>query len=162
MLFLTENYQFKKKHKKFIESVKSSKIYEDDNIIEFYIDFIKIAKIDLSGQDVFIKLVDFPYVLDWQEFIYKQKSDVSILNDFIGYAAGMNNDDKVEIYINKKDWDLLDYDKKRILIYHELCHDIFNLEHTNRGCGIMSPAICDFENEINLELKQLLNEQNLY
>ena len=58
---------------------------------------------------------------------------------------GYNDDVKVEIYINKRSWDSFNKTQKYYIVYHELSHDILNLddltdELSNYG-KIMYPSI---------------------
>jgi len=61
-----------------------------------------------------------------------------------GVSLGYNDDDLIEIYINKSSWDDLDKAGKFRLMYHELGHDVLNLddlEETNTELdAIMYPA----------------------
>ena len=45
-----------------------------------------------------------------------------------GVSLGYNDDDLIEIYINKSSWDALDRAGKFRLMYHELGHDVLNLD----------------------------------
>jgi len=49
-----------------------------------------------------------------------------------GIALGMNNDDVVYVVINIDGWLKLEEYEKQDLINHELMHDIYNVEHTNK------------------------------
>lgn len=53
----------------------------------------------------------------------------SLLNDTLGIAWGMNIDNVTFVQINKENWRKLSIQQKRLLIFHELSHDIFNLNH---------------------------------
>ena len=61
-----------------------------------------------------------------------------------GVSLGYNDDDLIEIYINKSSWDALDRAGKFRLMYHELGHDVLNLDdldETNTELdAIMYPA----------------------
>jgi hypothetical protein len=65
-----------------------------------------------------------------------------------GVSLGMNIDDKVEIYINQRSWDSFSKPKRYYLIYHELGHDILNLndlsEDENNWGSIMYPSISKY------------------
>jgi len=45
-----------------------------------------------------------------------------------GVSLGYNNDDLIEIYINKSSWDALNRAGRFKLMYHELGHDVLNLD----------------------------------
>ena len=51
----------------------------------------------------------------------------------IAFAKGMNDDSKVEIYVNPNKWKSYSPAKRLFIIYHELGHDIFNFEHGEGG-----------------------------
>lgn len=46
-----------------------------------------------------------------------------------GMANGMNNDDIVFIWISKPIWNILSENQREWLIWHELAHDTFNIQH---------------------------------
>ena len=67
-----------------------------------------------------------------------------------GLSFGSNNDDIVEIYINENTWKKFNKPMRYFLIYHELAHDILNLEDLdplpkNKG-DLMYPNISSYEN----------------
>ena len=45
-----------------------------------------------------------------------------------GYSLGHNNDDKIEIVINRRTWEKFNKTMKHYLIFHELAHDVLNLD----------------------------------
>ena len=47
----------------------------------------------------------------------------------IAIARGMFKPDKVEIYISKSWWHKLDKNERKILLYHELSHDLLEIHH---------------------------------
>ena len=51
----------------------------------------------------------------------------------IAFAKGMNDDSKVDIYVNPIKWKSYSPAKRLFIIYHELGHDIFNFEHGEGG-----------------------------
>lgn len=68
-----------------------------------------------------------------------------------GLSYGFENDDIIEIYINKSSWESFDKPMKYFLMYHELAHDILNLDDleaklANEG-KLMYPAISSYENK---------------
>ena len=61
----------------------------------------------------------------------------------------MGDDDRIEIYINKSSWDDFNKQKRYYLMYHELSHDVLNLDDlddspSNEG-KLMYPAISSYE-----------------
>lgn len=51
----------------------------------------------------------------------------------IALAYGMNNDDQIVIRVDPTNWQKSDLIKKWYVIYHELGHDVLNLEHGEGG-----------------------------
>ena len=136
LYFWSFSYQEQKKLNSFLTKVNQTRVYNDPLIDEIYQDFLRISGFNIEGQDSTIKLVEFPYVFDWRSE-YIGESNLDNLNDLMGLAVGMWDDSKIEVYINHSDWTLLDQKSKRKLLYHELLHDCFNLEHVDSSCDIM-------------------------
>lgn len=66
-----------------------------------------------------------------------------------GLSVGFDNDDIIEIYINPSSWKNFNKQKRYYLMYHELSHDVLNLDdlsasESNEG-KLMYPAISDYE-----------------
>ena len=66
-------------------------------------------------------------------------------------SYGANDDDIIEVYINPSTWIKFDKPMRYILMYHELSHDILNLDDLeatpwNEG-KLMYPAISSYENK---------------
>tara|TARA_B110000003_G_C16608240_1_gene518382 strand:- start:287 stop:1585 length:1299 start_codon:yes stop_codon:yes gene_type:complete len=64
-----------------------------------------------------------------------------------GYSTGYNDDDKIEIVLNKRSWKNFTKAQKFYLIFHELCHDVLNLddlEDNDNEKSIMYPSTDDF------------------
>ena len=47
----------------------------------------------------------------------------------IAFAIGMNQDNKVEIVVDYEQWLKLNDFQKMLTMFHELCHDLLNIEH---------------------------------
>ena len=67
-----------------------------------------------------------------------------------GYSTGYNNDDVIDITINKRSWNTFSKAQKYYLIFHELSHDVLNLEdlesnNPNQN-SIMYPSIDAYKN----------------
>jgi len=45
-----------------------------------------------------------------------------------GVSFGMNDDDRIEIYINSTTWEKFNKPMRYYLIYHELAHDVLNVD----------------------------------
>ena len=54
-------------------------------------------------------------------------------NETIAVAVGMNNDNEINIVVNPVSWKNYSEAKRFYIIYHELGHDAFNLNHGNGG-----------------------------
>lgn len=68
-----------------------------------------------------------------------------------GVSFGMNDDSRIEIYINPTTWKEFKKPMKYFLIYHELSHDVLNVDDlddipSNEG-KLMYPALTTFENK---------------
>ena len=71
-----------------------------------------------------------------------------------GLSFGYDNDDEIEIYINPSSWKDFNKAKRHYLIYHELCHDVLNIDDLealpkNEG-KLMYPSISTYE-DINMD-----------
>ena len=151
-------FQEKKKINTFIRKISEKVAYEDPFINEIYEDFIVITGFYASNQSVKIKLAEFPFILNWMGFQDKD-TDIDLLNDMSGMAIGMDDDSKIEIYINYDDWNSLNLTDKRKLLYHELLHDCYNLEHVDDPCNIMAPKINDCRGfDLNKNLSQIIKQ----
>ena len=49
----------------------------------------------------------------------------------IAFAVGMGNDNKIEIVVDYEQWLRLNNIEKISVMFHELCHDIFNAQHND-------------------------------
>ena len=68
-----------------------------------------------------------------------------------GMSFGINNDDLIEIYINPSSWESFNKPMRYMLMYHELAHDLLNLEDlaptgSNNEKFLMYPHMSDFRN----------------
>lgn len=65
------------------------------------------------------------------------------------YSFGIQNDDLIEIYINPSSWEKFNKPKRYFLMYHELAHDVLNLDdlpsnEVYKG-NLMYPSIESYE-----------------
>ena len=93
------------------------------------------------GKD--IAAVAFKAMQSHKSKIYFKDIPVNQRNEasnVLAYAWGMFDDCKVEIQVNPKEWHKADNVRRLWIIYHELCHDVFNLEH-ECGIALMNPTI---------------------
>jgi len=69
--------------------------------------------------------------------INDQKIDVrfnhQVTSPTIAIAVGMKNDSKIKVDVNPVEWKSSSVIKKLYIMYHELGHDVFNLEHGQGG-----------------------------
>jgi hypothetical protein len=151
-------FQEQKKINSFVRKISEKAAYEDPLLNEIYKDFIAITGFSASNQSVKIKLAEFPFILNWMGFQDKE-TDIDLLSDMLGMAIGMDDDSKIEIYINYDDWTDLNLAEKRKLLYHELLHDCYNLEHVDEPCSIMAPQINDCRDfDLNKNLSQIIKQ----
>jgi len=59
-------------------------------------------------------------------------------HNVVGMAIGMHNDHAVNVVISKYYWNLLNEKDRKLVIYHELAHDLFNIRHGS--CRIMDSS----------------------
>lgn len=68
-----------------------------------------------------------------------------------GISYGMNDDDKIEIYINPSTWDNFNKPMRYFLMYHELSHDVLNVDDLNNLASnegkLMFPEIASYESK---------------
>ena len=69
--------------------------------------------------------------------------------DYHGVSYGYKNDNIIEIYINEDSWKRLSRPQKYLLMYHELSHDVLNLDDLpaipkNEG-KLMCPVILSYD-----------------
>ena len=97
-----------------------------------------------SGVDMTIKTVDVdrqlqPYLMEFDRVMHDAGIDVkygslvvikfvSLRTGLLGVAWGMNHDVTV-IHINPVLWATMSHQDKRMVMFHELAHDVFNLKH---------------------------------
>lgn len=74
-----------------------------------------------------------------------------------GYAHGMDNDSIVYVSINPATWNRLTKTQKKLLIFHELTHDIFNVRHDS-GIELMKPQLQNVIEAEALSIDEVLNE----
>ncbi len=57
----------------------------------------------------------------------------SLPGEVLGLSYGINNDSKIELKIDPNKWEIASTPKKWYLLYHELGHDVLNLNHGSGG-----------------------------
>lgn len=67
-----------------------------------------------------------------------------------GVSFGMNDDSKIEIYINPSSWNNFNKAQRYFLMYHELAHDVLNVNDLKKSeiseGKLMNPNISTYEN----------------
>ena len=122
-----------------VEPIRSLS-YESNEELKPYID--KFFR-DLDNNNV-------PYIIP-QNFIVKFSDLESYKNTshIHGMSLGHKDDDRVEIYINKRSWNSFNKTQRYYIVYHELSHDILNLddlsESDNNYGKIMYPYISKYD-----------------
>lgn len=86
------------------------------------------------------------FIFDDEKFTYTSLSEGTIAK-----AVGMNNSSSVEILIDIENWNNSTYLDKYFIMFHELGHDIFDLEHSD-GIRLMTT------NKISFDDPSLLGE----
>jgi hypothetical protein len=69
-------------------------------------------------------------------FVNKGKAIVSfepLSGELLGLSYGINNETKIELRIDPEKWEKASAPKKWYLLYHELGHDVLNLNHGSGG-----------------------------
>lgn len=139
VLFIVFLFLKKQNQYKFYQEIKSS-AYEADVDFNFYVE--KFYR-DIAVYGIFpkrpttsiIKFAKFDHITD--------------ATHIHGMSYGSNDDDRIEIYINPSTWNSFKKPLRYYLIYHELAHDVLNLDDLansseNEG-KLMFPAIASYE-----------------
>jgi len=119
-----------------------------DNIYNFYSE----RKVTLNDEDYLVgnfnlkeinqydlKLMVDVFLLDCKinNIITKQGETITTFETLdgntLGLSYGINNDAKIELKIDPEKWANSSIPKRWYLIYHELGHDVLNLQHGNGG-----------------------------
>lgn len=61
-------------------------------------------------------------------------------NRVLGVAWGMFRDEAVVVNINGRIWQYLSHEQKVALVFHELLHDVYDVEHLDID-GLMDPVL---------------------
>lgn len=119
------------------------KEYTYDPLIDEYFDlFLDLTddesidinrEISLGNQDIKIRIVKD---LDLNSY-YKESEEVG----YAGLALGMNDDKKVFIVLDSAYWYGASETEKQALLFHELAHDILNVDHSKDECSFMYPEL---------------------
>jgi len=120
----------------------SSTAYETDFDFNFYVD--KFYR-DLEVYGIFPKKPKKTIIM------FAKLDQLDNATHIHGISYGMNDDDKIEIYINPSTWNKFNKPMRYYLMYHELAHDILNVDDLkdismNKG-ELMFPAIAAYESK---------------
>ena len=74
-----------------------------------------------------------------------------------GIAIGMMNEEAVNVVLNIEVWNRCSKAEKKALVYHELAHDVFGLEHNT--CDLMSGSLRAITDDMVKELLDTLTKQ---
>ena len=127
-----------------------------------------------SGVDMTIRTVDVsrelqPYLMEFDRVMHDAGIDVKygslvvikfvpLRTGLLGVAWGMNHDVTI-IHINPVLWATLSHQDKRMVMFHELAHDVFNLKHwSTLIMNPVKPQLLDkafVDNAINLLIKHI-------
>ena len=111
-----------------LSSCKSYK-YEVSSRLQPYVDeYFEI----LAENDIKVKKRDFKVVFDTS----------LVKTPYAGVAHGMFDSNRVEVSVHPYYWNYLNERQKKILIFHELSHDLFDSLHTN-DVFLMQPRMHD-------------------
>ena len=110
---------------------------------------------------------DFSYIYNYEVNIVFDSQDEHILENqgVIAYTDAMRDDKRVNIIVNPEAWLNASPAKRLAIIYHELGHDILNLEHKAEEGPLMSKyAREDFSfedlHELRIEMFNDYGKQN--
>ena len=102
-----------------------------------------------------------PYVLTFLSYFNLNVDDYKtyvyfvddIATERIGGSYGKDNDDVIHIRIDRNKWSKLSKTQKKWVMFHELGHDVLNLDHSR--VGIMRDRVPYGTIEIKKELYRL-------
>lgn len=126
---------------KLYASIASSS-YESDVDFNFYVE--KFYR-DIGNYGI------FPKKPQTQIIKFAKLDQLANTTHIHGISFGMNDDDKIEIYINPTTWNKFNKPMRYFLIYHELSHDVLNVDDLedlpiNEG-KLMYPSIANYESK---------------
>lgn len=135
--------------RKFVKLISMKKSVVDGDVDVILNNFIEFTKFDTTSQNVTIHLADFPFVFNWMS---ARDGDLSknVFCNSIGIAFGMNDDSMIKIFLNYTYWKNLSYQEKKWVLYHELLHDCYDIEHSDSKSDIMYTSLpTHIENDPN-------------
>ena len=141
VFFISLLYRAYTDAKEFENSIKEVEFWEDSEANSYMNDFLVENRIKDDFEYKKIKFIEkFPYQTDIYSLLYSVEGDFSY-NDFVGISFGMFNDEVIDIYIDNSYWEKVNSITRKKLIYHELGHDVLNLEHSTNPNDYMYDII---------------------
>lgn len=123
-----------------IEDKATVYYFIDPNVREYYLDFK--SDIESIGLELPNDNLSFSIVLG--------RTPLNVA----GIAIGMFNPSCVNVVLDIELWFALNSLERKALVYHELAHDVFGLEHNT--CDIMSGSIREITEDMRIELLETL------
>lgn len=138
---LSTYYNNYKRIKRLEKSIKSSNSWENPIANDYMQNFLREYRIDDEFSLKQIQFIEkFPDQFDARQIILDIDDELE-LNDLVGISFGMDNDDIIDIYIDNSFWETSEEMVRKRLIYHELGHDVLNLDHSEDPNNFMFPYI---------------------
>mgnify|MGYP006139886395 CR=1 FL=1 len=151
-----ENENFNESYKMFFQ-ITNSVVFEDqynsikNNFVGDYQDFEFYIDKFYRELENFGILKIRPEVIDIKLVPLDAFKDTNHLH---GFSRGLNNDEKIDIVINKRSWNTFNKAQKHYLIFHELAHDVLNLKDLDYNNAnennIMYPSM-DAYNDLSMD-----------
>jgi len=143
LIIITTGLFLTKKHKdnKLYQEIKESS-YVSDVDFDFY---VKKFYRDVEVYGIFPKKPKISIIK------FAKLDQLTKTTHIHGLSFGMNDDDRIEIYINPSTWESFNKPMRYFLMYHELSHDVLNIDDltdlpSNEG-KLMYPAIATYESK---------------
>lgn len=108
---------------------------------------------EFNGLNIIADKELYPYIqryfnmMDENGIEYNRSQPMMIVFNYwvrgtiLGIAHGMREDGYVNVHINKQAWAILTVEERIVVMFHELSHDVFNLEHgTIELMGTQKPS----------------------
>tara|TARA_R110002167_G_scaffold49095_1_gene144108 strand:+ start:72 stop:560 length:489 start_codon:yes stop_codon:yes gene_type:complete len=105
-------------------------------------------------------LEEFGIEFKKQSFIVVFDADIMGSN-LLGQAKGMFNDNLIYVKINPKLWNQLTVKQRKHVIFHELSHDIFNIEHTEK-IKLMNDSMLSPQDSFAMNIQQEIINLMMY
>ena len=83
--------------------------------------------------------LDFSYIYGFRNKVLLEFGDPRSMDEgVIAYTDTLGNDNRVHVVVNPELWEAASPMKRIAILYHELGHDILNLEHRGEKGPLMS------------------------